>query len=63
VSGAQPRLAQDPAEEASVTIDPEDPLAVAVVEATRSGDQEELRRLLDAWRPDHPGRRRHPRPP
>jgi hypothetical protein len=31
-----------------VTIDLEDPLAVAVVEAIRAGDQEELRRLLDA---------------
>lgn len=34
-----------------MTIDPEDPLAVAVVEAIRAGDQEGLRRLLDA----HPG--------
>jgi hypothetical protein len=34
-----------------VTIDLEDPLAVAVVEAIRAGDQEGLRRLLDA----HPG--------
>jgi uncharacterized protein len=34
-----------------VTIDPEDPLAVAVVEAIRTGDLEGLRRLLE----DHPG--------
>jgi uncharacterized protein len=34
-----------------VTIDPEDPLAVAVVEAIRTGDLEGLRRLLDT----HPG--------
>jgi uncharacterized protein len=34
-----------------VTIDPEDPLAVAVVEAIHTGDQAALRRLLA----DHPG--------
>jgi uncharacterized protein len=34
-----------------VTIDPEDPLAVAVVEAIRTGDLDGLRRLLA----DHPG--------
>jgi hypothetical protein len=34
-----------------VTLDPEDPLAVAVVEAIRGGDLDGLRRLLA----DHPG--------
>jgi uncharacterized protein len=34
-----------------MTIDPADPLAVAVVEVIRTGDLEELRRLLDG----HPG--------
>jgi hypothetical protein len=34
-----------------LTIDPEDPLAVAVAEAIRGGDLDELRRLLAA----HPG--------
>jgi uncharacterized protein len=34
-----------------LTIDPEEPLAVAVVEAIRTGDVEGLRRLLA----DHPG--------
>jgi uncharacterized protein len=45
-----------------VTIDPSDPLAVAVTEAIRSGDLDGLRRLLG----DHPGlataRIRHDRP-
>jgi hypothetical protein len=47
----QARLGLEPAEEVSVTIDPSDPLALAVVEAIRAGDTDGLRRLLDT----HPG--------